>query len=93
MSSPVHSDSVAVVAISALLGLTLVSVLYNRARRQHGLPPGPTPRLLSGNTYQIPSSEPWKAYANWSQIYGQSSCFFKGWGSALLRNWVIQQAR
>ncbi|KAF8335162.1 cytochrome P450 [Amanita rubescens] len=64
-------ENVAVVTLSALLGLTLAAVLYlNRTRHQYDLPPGPAPRLFSGSTYQIPSSEPWKAYAKWSQVYG-----------------------
>jgi hypothetical protein len=64
-------DNVAVVVLSALLGLTLVTVLYDCARRRYGLPPGPAPCFFSGNTYQIPASEPWKVYANWSQIFGE----------------------
>ncbi len=71
MNLPTYMGNIAVVALLALLGLTLVTVLYHRARCQHGLPPGPSPYLLFGNTYQIPSSEPWKAYANWSRIYGE----------------------
>ncbi|KAF8338413.1 cytochrome P450 [Amanita rubescens] len=70
MNLPTYIGNIAVVAPLALLGLTLVTVLYRRARRQHGLPPSPPPYLLFGNTYQIPSSEPWKAYENWSRIYG-----------------------
>ena len=66
------SSNVEVVAFSAFIGLILVTVLYNRARCRCGLPPGPAPRFFSGNTYQIPASEPWKAYANWSQFFGKS---------------------
>ena len=70
-------ENVAVVNLSALLGLTLAAVLYlNRTRHQYDLPPGPPPHLFSGSTYQIPSSEPWKAYAKWSQVYGESSSFW-----------------
>lgn len=69
-------ENVAVVALSALLGLALATVIYNRTRRQYDLPPGPPPRLLSGSTYQIPSSEPWKTYAKWSQVYGESPSFW-----------------
>jgi len=69
-------ENIAVVTLSALLGLTLTAVLYlNRTHHQHDLPPGPAPRFFSGSTYQIPSSEPWKAYAKWSQVYGESSSF------------------
>lgn len=71
MNLPTYIGNTAVVALLGLLGLTVVALLYHRVRRQHGLPPGPSPYLLFGNTYQILSSEPWKAYANWSRIYGE----------------------
>ncbi|KAF8335172.1 cytochrome P450 [Amanita rubescens] len=83
-------DNVAVVVLSALLGLTLVTVLYNCARRRFGLPPGPAPRFFSGNTYQIPASEPWKAYANWSQIFGSPLIHLRVSGNTMI---VINSAR
>ncbi|KAF8626110.1 hypothetical protein AX17_006606 [Amanita inopinata Kibby_2008] len=56
----------ALVALLAFIPL----ITYRRSREQIGLPPGPSPRFLSGNTHQVPPFEPWKAYTNWSQIYG-----------------------
>ncbi|KAK2460279.1 hypothetical protein APHAL10511_007668 [Amanita phalloides] len=63
------ADNSLLLALPAFFALVLAVAFYNRARRLYGLPPGPPSHLFSGNTYQIPFSEPWKAYADWSQIY------------------------
>ncbi|KAH9837060.1 cytochrome P450 [Rhodofomes roseus] len=49
--------------------------LYVRRRRQPPLPPGPTPRWWSGNLHQLPSSHPWKTYAEWGHLYGPVTSF------------------
>ncbi|KAF8630710.1 hypothetical protein AX15_002762 [Amanita polypyramis BW_CC] len=69
MSSSPYFNNMALAALFAFLTL-IVIVIYSRARHPPGVPPGPPPHLFSGNTHQVLSSEPWKAYANWSQVYG-----------------------
>ncbi len=34
------------------------------------LPPGPPPKLLSGNVHQMPRTAPWATFAGWSRQYG-----------------------
>lgn len=57
--------------------VALVSaVLYRRIRiKRLPLPPGPPPRFLTGNLHQLPSNEPWLAYAEWAKQYGPLVCF------------------
>ncbi|KAJ7095814.1 cytochrome P450 [Mycena belliarum] len=33
-------------------------------------PPGPTPRLITGNLHQIPAKQPWVTYTSWQVTYG-----------------------
>ncbi|KAH9933809.1 cytochrome P450 [Fomitopsis serialis] len=54
-------------------GVVLVilgSIVYLRFSRRGHLPPGPPPKLWSGNVHQLPTGEPWLTYARWSQTYG-----------------------
>ncbi|PFH47843.1 hypothetical protein AMATHDRAFT_151131 [Amanita thiersii Skay4041] len=63
-------DHAVLVALIGLLACLPAVVLYRRHREHIGLPPGPPPHFLSGNSQQVPSEQPWKAYANWSHVYG-----------------------
>lgn len=51
-----------------LLGLALSQFI---TRNRLPLPPGPVPKFILGNVHQLPKSENWKTYAEWSKIYGK----------------------
>ncbi|KIL57118.1 hypothetical protein M378DRAFT_16464 [Amanita muscaria Koide BX008] len=69
--SLVHTaDNMLGAVILGVFVLIPIVLFYPRTRRRADLPPGPPSQILTGNTHHVPSSEPWKAYANWSQIYG-----------------------
>ncbi|CAA7257444.1 unnamed protein product [Cyclocybe aegerita] len=55
-----------VACLSSFLFLTCF--LLQKRPRQH-LPPGPLGSYLYGVKNQLPSSEPWKTYAKWSETY------------------------
>ncbi|KZV82829.1 cytochrome P450 [Exidia glandulosa HHB12029] len=47
----------------------VVARLTRRARRP--LPPGPKPRWIVGNLFDMPSDSPWMRFAEWSELYGE----------------------
>ncbi|TFK74236.1 cytochrome P450 [Pluteus cervinus] len=50
--------------------LVLVSVTHKFWNRHRSLyPPGPAPRLLVGNAFELPVQKSWEVYAKWSQDY------------------------
>lgn len=58
----------------ALLGAAILATAaywyLSKSARRLRLPPGPKPRLLFGNLYQLPSTEPWLTYADWAKAFG-----------------------
>ncbi|KAF8637282.1 hypothetical protein AX17_002921 [Amanita inopinata Kibby_2008] len=54
----------------AAIALATAILLYALSAWRQPVPPGPPPRFLSGNVHQIPRSEYWKTYRDWSQKYG-----------------------
>ncbi|PFH49406.1 hypothetical protein AMATHDRAFT_147746 [Amanita thiersii Skay4041] len=62
------SPAIQLAIVIAILGICIR--LYSiSAPRQH-LPPGPPSKIFSGNVHQIPKSEYWRTYQQWSQLYG-----------------------
>ena len=57
---------------SSLLLLFIVGcLLISRARRSRRcLPPGPVGRLIVGNLFNLPKTQPWLAYTDWGRQYG-----------------------
>jgi hypothetical protein len=53
-----------------ILTLSCVLALRDWLRRASTLPPGP-PRGLFGDGREIPSSHPWKTFAEWHEKYGE----------------------
>ena len=49
-------------------------LIYRHAMKRKALPfpPGPKGKLVSGNVHQLPRTEPYKAYKEWSARFGQS---------------------
>ncbi|KAG1902565.1 cytochrome P450 [Suillus fuscotomentosus] len=43
---------------------------YSRRYSKLPLPPGPCPKLFTGNAHQLPKKEPWLTYAKWAESYG-----------------------
>ena len=62
-----------VLAISALILRHIVNTWF--ANVKHGpFPPGPEPRFIVGNLYDLPSSDAAYTYAEWGRRY---NCAFK----------------
>ncbi|KAL0577368.1 hypothetical protein V5O48_004620 [Marasmius crinis-equi] len=58
---------------SLLLTPVILAVVFLYWRQQRNLlhyPPGPKPRLISGNFHDVPQYKPWRTYADWSKLYG-----------------------
>ncbi|KAH9943944.1 cytochrome P450 [Amylocystis lapponica] len=56
--------------ISLVLALLTLCIYRIFAYRQLPLPPGPKPIFFLGNVHQLPRSEPWLTFAQWSHTYG-----------------------
>ncbi|KAG7089560.1 hypothetical protein E1B28_011232 [Marasmius oreades] len=58
-----------------LVAVSLVIIFvfnsHHRNRRKTHYPPGPKPRLLVGNFFDFPKTEPWKVYHGWGKVYGE----------------------
>lgn len=57
--------------LAVVVILSSISAYHHRRRNPHGLPylPGPTPRFLVGNFFDIPKKRPYLEYAKWSKQY------------------------
>ncbi|PFH49414.1 hypothetical protein AMATHDRAFT_63274 [Amanita thiersii Skay4041] len=53
----------------AVIALVLGVLLYS-SFTVGPVPPGPPPKIISGNAHQLPKSEYWKTYRQWSLNYG-----------------------
>ncbi|KAH6899265.1 O-methylsterigmatocystin oxidoreductase [Coprinopsis sp. MPI-PUGE-AT-0042] len=65
---PLHTQ-----ALGWLLTIGVLALMVLRGRRNTRglpLPPGPRGLPLLGNVFQLPSEKPWKAYSEWSKVYG-----------------------
>ncbi|EJD49808.1 cytochrome P450 [Auricularia subglabra TFB-10046 SS5] len=58
--------------VAAFLGATVAAFAVSRKRRD-GLPypPGPRPRWLIGNMFDMPLSSPWLRFSEWGDTYGE----------------------
>lgn len=50
--------------------LTLL-VVFSVLTRKAPLPPGPSPSIFTGNEKDLPQTDPWKTFAEWSKTYGK----------------------
>ena len=71
MSSPPLPVGAIVASVLFLLFLPFLKRKYYRI----SYPPGPRGNILFGNLSQIPSSQPWKRFRDWSKIYGKLDPF------------------
>ncbi|KAF6762745.1 cytochrome P450 [Ephemerocybe angulata] len=65
--------------VTLTLGLTLLllRILTRTASTRYNLPPGPQGGFILGMRRLLPSVEPWKTYARWSQVYGDPVMSFR----------------
>ncbi|KIJ40651.1 hypothetical protein M422DRAFT_256343 [Sphaerobolus stellatus SS14] len=55
-----------------LPALLLALVILSRRRIPRGLklPPGPPPKFLVGNAFDMPKEREWETFAEWAKEYG-----------------------
>ncbi|KIJ60578.1 hypothetical protein HYDPIDRAFT_117119 [Hydnomerulius pinastri MD-312] len=73
-------SSVTLVCTSAFLCFYYFAI----SARRHPLPPGPKPRFFSGNVHQLPRSEAWKVFAEWSETFKSPMVFYRIFGRNVL---------
>ncbi|KAK0191577.1 cytochrome P450 [Armillaria mellea] len=49
-------------------------------RKTRLLPPGPPPKVISGNVHQMPRVSPWTTFTEWSKQYGSSIIHYRFFG-------------
>ncbi|KAL0569645.1 hypothetical protein V5O48_012314 [Marasmius crinis-equi] len=59
-----------IVIASVALAATILYFLWGKRPAKLPYPPGPPPRLITGNLYDVPKSKAWKTYHEWSKTYG-----------------------
>ncbi|KAL0565374.1 hypothetical protein V5O48_016652 [Marasmius crinis-equi] len=57
------------VFISVFSATAILYIVWKRKQAKLPYPPGPAPRWLIGNLFDIPKSKPWKTYRKWSRMY------------------------
>ncbi|KZV95209.1 cytochrome P450 [Exidia glandulosa HHB12029] len=57
--------------VLALFGAAALVVARLTRRTRRPLPPGPKPRWIVGNLFDMPSDSQWMRFAEWSELYGE----------------------
>ncbi|KAG2116255.1 cytochrome P450 [Suillus cothurnatus] len=58
------------VCSSVILVLGVIGHRLRHQNRSKLLPPGPPPKPLIGNYFDVPKTEPWKIFSQWRKLYG-----------------------
>ncbi|EJD49807.1 cytochrome P450, partial [Auricularia subglabra TFB-10046 SS5] len=65
-------DSQALIILFICLGIPTFVIWQHRCRRSSlPYPPGPSPKWLIGNLFDMPSSSSWLRYSEWGKQYGE----------------------
>ena len=74
LSSLLHmSSDFAVLSLAAVAASTVAFVLlHSQKRGQYPLPPGPTPKPIVGNMFDVPTGKTWVKYLEWSKQYNST---------------------
>ncbi|KAF7348419.1 hypothetical protein MSAN_01796100 [Mycena sanguinolenta] len=64
------ADYLLAVAVSAILLAVIGLLQRQKATSRLPFPPGPKPRFLVGNLFDIPTEMPWITYTEWGKQYG-----------------------
>ncbi|KAL0569128.1 hypothetical protein V5O48_012841 [Marasmius crinis-equi] len=62
--------SLLIVLISVALAPAILYFFWGRRSATRPYPPGPPPRLFTGNLYDVPKTKAWETYFQWSKTYG-----------------------
>lgn len=60
-----------------ILAASVGTIYFLRFSPKLPLPPSPPTNILSGNVRQMPQTEPWKAFGEWSKLYGSPLVSFR----------------
>ncbi|OAX32520.1 hypothetical protein K503DRAFT_749771 [Rhizopogon vinicolor AM-OR11-026] len=63
--------------VSLFGGSALCVYFFLHASWQLPLPPDPRPKFLSGNVHQLPRSEVWKVFKQWSETFNSPITFHR----------------
>ncbi|KZT21317.1 cytochrome P450 [Neolentinus lepideus HHB14362 ss-1] len=66
--------------LSPTVSLITFLLYYYVLRRRLPLPPGPSPKLISGNVHQLPRQKAWETFAAWAKSYNSSVIFYRIYG-------------
>ncbi|PPR01292.1 hypothetical protein CVT24_006367 [Panaeolus cyanescens] len=70
------SYTVPITVLTAVVAAYLLLSNFGKSSKGSRYPPGPKPRLISGNAYDIPTEKPWLGFANWSEKFGSGLIYF-----------------
>ncbi|KAJ7459915.1 cytochrome P450 [Mycena latifolia] len=66
-----HPNALVFLVIPFLVLLAIKAVnFWRRNSSSLPFPPGPIPRLITGNLHEIPAKQPWLTYTDWKLRYG-----------------------
>ncbi|KAJ3782909.1 cytochrome P450 [Lentinula aff. detonsa] len=80
--SSISANGTAIATISGIVAVSLITSMVHRRTRH--TPPGPPPLPIVGNWLDLPSTEPWVKFADWSQRFESDIIHLNVFGTDIL---------